>query len=366
MWSPLYRSKNVSDQNDNIAPPAPEEIAESAGLIYVSDSDPGIYRRRAGKGFTYWDSKGRRITDDKTLRRIRALVIPPAWTDVWICARPNGHIQATGRDAKGRKQYRYHARWHERRGADKFGRLVMFGELLPTIRERVNRDLSLPGLPREKVLATVVKLLDIAHIRIGNQEYARANRSFGLTTLRDRHVKVNGSALKFKFRGKSGKEHSIDLKDRRLARIVQRCQEVPGQELFQYLDDDGQPQDIRSQDVNDYLREITGQDFTAKEFRTWGGTLLALQAFQQLGVCESATQAKRSAAAIIRHVAEQLGNTPTVCKKYYVYPALVEAYLDGSLFDLLRTLEATNVPGLESDEDILIALVKRLEGANDC
>ncbi|MBI5670795.1 MAG: DNA topoisomerase IB [Chloroflexi bacterium] len=339
----------------------PAEIAEAAGLVYVSDTEPGIHRRRAGKGFTYWDADGQRITDVDRLARIKALTIPPAWTEVWICPDERGHIQATGRDAKGRKQYRYHPRWHERRGVDKFGRLVAFGEALPRIRERVETDLSLRGLPREKVLATVVKLLDVAHIRIGNREYARANHSFGLTTLRDKHVKINGSSLRFKFRGKSGKEHAINLKDRRLARIVKRCQEVPGQELFQYLDDDGKPQDIGSHDVNDYLREISGQDFTAKDFRTWGGTLLALQAFQMIGVCESKTQAKRNAVKVIHRVAEQLGNTPTVCKKYYVYPALVEAYLDDTLFERLASLQPTNIPGLETDEDVLIALVKTLE-----
>lgn len=353
----------MTDNAATTPTPAPAEIAEAAGLIYVSDGDPGIRRRRAGKGFTYWGADGNRITDDTTLARIRALAIPPAWTEVWICEDEDGHIQATGRDVKGRKQYRYHPRWHERRGADKFGRLVAFGEALPRIRERVEAHLSLRGLPREKVLATVVKLLDVARIRIGNREYARANHSFGLTTLRDKHVKINGSSLRFKFRGKSGKEHAVDLKDRRLARIVKRCQEVPGQELFQYLDDDGSPQDVGSHDVNDYLRQISGQDFTAKDFRTWGGTLLALQTFQMIGICNSKTQAKRNAAKVVRHVAEQLGNTPTVCKKYYVYPALVEAYLDGTLFDRLARLQPVNVPGLEADEDVLIALVRELDQA---
>lgn len=363
MLCPYEGLSKLTDNTDTTPTLNPAEIAEAAGLIYVSDTTPGIRRRRSGKGFTYWGGNGKRITDDGVLARIKALAIPPAWTEVWICADKNGHLQATGRDAKGRKQYRYHTRWHERRGADKFGRLVTFGEALPRIRERVEADLSLHGLPREKVLATIIRLLDVAHIRIGNREYTRANHSFGLTTLRDKHVRINGSSLRFKFRGKGGIPHAIDLKDRRLARIVKRCQEVPGQELFQYLDDDGNPQDIGSHDVNDYLREISGQDFTAKDFRTWGGTLLALQAFQAIGPCESRTQARQNAVRVVRRVAEQLGNTPAVCKKYYIYPALVEAFLEGTLFDRLDSQPPTNIPGLEADEDVLIGLVKEIESA---
>ncbi len=253
----------------------PVESAQAAGLRYVSDTQPGIRRKRAGKGFVYVGTDGKTIRDAKELARIRSLAIPPAYTDVWICPSPNGHIQATGRDARGRKQYRYHPKWREVRDETKFGRMLAFSEALPKIRARLERDLSLPGLPREKVLATVVRLLECTCIRVGNDEYAKSNRSFGLTTLQDRHVEISGSNLRFEFRGKSGKMHKVDLNDRRLARIVQRCQDLPGEDLFQYLDDDGVRQTIGSGDVNDYIREISGQEFTAKDFRTWAGTLLA-------------------------------------------------------------------------------------------
>jgi DNA topoisomerase-1 len=256
-------------------PVDPEATAEEAGLRYVNDAMPGIRRRRAGRGFTYAGTDGRRLTDRRVLARIRALAIPPAWTDVWICPIARGHLQATGRDARGRKQYRYHARWREVRDEAKYGRMVAFGQALPRIRRRVEADLALPGLPRERVLAAVVRLLEKTAVRVGNEEYARENRSFGLTTLRNRHAEVGTSRIRFRFRGKGGKETEVELNDRRLARIVARCQELPGQALFTYLDEDGEPRTVDSADVNEYLREISGEEFTAKDFRTWAGTVLA-------------------------------------------------------------------------------------------
>ena len=314
----------------------PVESARAAGLRYVDDSSPGIRRKRAGKHFSYIGVDGKPIRDPDELGRIKALAIPPAWTQVWICPRANGHIQATGRDVKGRKQYRYHPRWREVRDEAKYERMIAFGQALPHIRERVERDMALPGLPREKVLATVVRLLEMTLIRVGNREYARANGSFGLTTMRDRHVDISGSKLRFRFRGKSGKRHVIDLNDRRLARIVKRCQDIPGYELFQYLDDDGTRQSIDSSDVNDYLREITGQDFTAKDFRTWAGTVLAALALQEFAAFDSAAQAKRNIVRAIESVAERLGNTPSICRKCYVHPAVIEAYQEGAMLETLK------------------------------
>jgi DNA topoisomerase-1 len=320
----------------------PSESAEEAGLRYVNDTIPGIRRRRAGRGFTYLDSSGRRITDRATLTRIRALAVPPAYTDVWISLHPNGHIQATGRDARGRKQYRYHPRWRAVRDETKFGRMVAFSEALPRMRKRVERDLSRPGLPREKVLATVVRLLELTGFRVGNDEYARNNHSFGLTTLREDHVEVSGSTMRFEFRGKSGKVHRVSLSDRRLARIVARCQSLPGEELFQYVDDEGVHQTIGSSDVNDYLREIAGDDFTAKDFRTWSGTLLAMGALEELGPASSEREAKSTIVAAIDRVAERLNNTRAICRKYYVHPAIFERYLTG---DLLKTMPNGTRPG---------------------
>jgi DNA topoisomerase-1 len=315
--------------------PDPIESAAAAGLRYVTDGGPGLRRRRAGKGFTYLGVDGRRVRDPDELNRIRALAIPPAWTEVWICPTANGHLQATGRDEKGRKQYRYHPRWREVRDETKYGRMIAFGQALPHIRRRAGRDLALPGLPRAKVLATVVRLLETTLIRVGNDEYARANQSFGLTTMRDHHAEVSGSQVRFQFRGKSGKQHTIGLNDRRLAGIVRRCRDIPGYELFQYLDERGQPQDIGSGDVNDYLREVTGQEFTAKDFRTWAGTVLAARALEECEVFDSEAQAKKNIIRAIEKVAERLGNTPTVCRKCYVHPAVIDAYLDRSLLDAL-------------------------------
>jgi DNA topoisomerase I len=307
------------------------QVARSAGLRYVSDTMPGIRRVRSGHGFRYIGPDGQTIRDPAQLERIKALGIPPAWTRVWICPFPNGHIQAIGYDAKGRKQYRYHTRWREVRDETKYGRMVAFGEALSTIRERIAHDLVLPGLPREKVLATVVALLDMTHLRIGNQEYAQENESYGLTTLRNNHVAVSGSTIRLQFRGKAGKEHVIDVRDRRLARIIKRCQELPGQEIFQYLDGEGQLHPINSDDVNEYLQEITGQEFTAKDFRTWAGTVVATCALKEAGTFESDTQARKNVVGAIKVAAAHLGNTPAICRKSYVHPAVVDAYLDGTL-----------------------------------
>jgi DNA topoisomerase-1 len=314
----------------------PVESAKAAGLRYVSDTKPGITRQRAGKSFSYLDTDGKTIRAREDIERIKSLAIPPAWTDVWICPLANGHLQATGRDARGRKQYRYHERWRAVRDETKFGKMMLFGETLPTIRKRVEHDLALSGLPREKVLATIVRLLETTFIRVGNEEYARTNKSFGLTTMRNRHVDVTGSTLHFQFRGKSGVDHAIELNDRRVAKIVQHCLDIPGYELFRYLDDNNEPHTVDSADVNEYLREITGQDFTAKDFRTWAGTVLAGVMLREYEAFDSDTQAKKNIVSAVEAVAERLGNTPTVCRKCYVHPAIIDSYLDGSM---MKTLE---------------------------
>jgi len=346
--------------------PDPLESAQAAGLRYVSDTSPGIRRRRSGKGFSYVDAEGRPIRDKATLARIRSLAIPPAYTDVWICPSPNGHLQATGRDARGRKQYRYHPRWREVRDETKFGRMVAFSEALPRLRARVEEDLAKSGLPREKVLAAVVRLLECTCIRVGNEEYARSNRSFGLTTLRDHHVEISGSTMRFEFRGKSGKTHRVALSDRRLARIVARCQAVPGAELFQYVDDEGGRVAIGSGDVNDYLRQITGEDFTAKDFRTWAGTLQAVAALEELGPAETAREAKSTVLRAIDEVAARLNNTRAVCRKYYVHPAVLECYEAGTLHQALRNGNGKAArgrgPGLDSSEKALVRLLRTVSG----
>jgi DNA topoisomerase-1 len=323
--------------------------ARLAGLRYVMDGKPGIRRRRRGKGFSYLDPAGQPLRDSRERRRIEALAIPPAWTEVWICPLANGHLQATGRDARGRKQYRYHPDWRTVRDETKFGRMAAFGEALPRLRARLEDDLALPGLPREKVLAAVVKLLETTLIRVGNEEYARENDSFGLTTLRSRHVDIAGATVRFHFRGKSGKEHDVAITDRRLARVVRACRELPGYELFQYVDESGERQAVSSDDVNEYLRAVTGEDFTAKDFRTWGGTVLALAALRTGGAVRSAgdaqlpgrppqaQRARREREAngaiveAIKRVAGQLGNRPAICRKYYVHPEVIAAFLDGRL-----------------------------------
>jgi DNA topoisomerase-1 len=293
------------------------------------------------------------------LNRIRSLAIPPAYADVWICPNPNGHLQATGRDARGRKQYRYHPKWREVRDETKFGRMLAFSEALPEIRKRVEQDLERPGLPREKVLATVVSLLECTCIRVGNEEYTKANRSYGLTTLQDRHVKISGSNLRFEFRGKSGKTHSVSLNDRRLARIVQRCQAVPGEDLFQYIDDDGTRQSIGSGDVNEYIKEISGQEFTAKDFRTWAGTLLAVAALSEVGAWSTQRQAKSNVLRAIDSVAEQLNNTRAVCRKYYVHPAVFESYLAGTMADALKNGVKETVKSTLGDEEASVVRLLR-------
>lgn len=304
--------------------------ASRAGLRYVTDGVAGIRRKRAGKtGWVFFSPTSARITSQDERKRIQALAIPPAWTDVWICPDSRGHIQATARDARGRKQYRYHPRYREARDKSKFRRMLEFSEMLPELRERVERDLRARDLTRRQVLATVVILLDRTLIRVGNDEYARENRSFGLTTLRDRHVRIRGAEMRFSFRGKSGVSHDVAVSDRRLARIVQQCQDLPGQELFQYLDDHGKRQTISSEDVNAYLRESTGHDITAKDFRTWAGTMLAAQELCAMGLARTRREAVRNVNAAIDAVAERLGNTRAVCRKYYVHPGLVRAYLLG-------------------------------------
>jgi DNA topoisomerase I len=314
----------------------PIDAAEEAGLHYVSDNQPGYRRRLKGDDFDYFDTEGKLIRDEQRLLRIKRLAIPPAYTSVWICPSPNGHIQATGRDARGRKQYRYHERWREVREENKYDRMVAFGNGLPKIRRRVNKDLALLGLPRNKALATVVQLLERTFIRIGNEAYARENKSFGLTTMQDRHVDVKGSQLRFRFRGKRGIKHQIDLTDRRIAKIVSKFQDLPGQELFQYVDDEGDVRDITSQDVNDYLREVTGQDFTAKEFRTWAGTVLAAMALSVLDPFKTKKQARANIKEAIGTVSKLLGNTPAICRKCYVHPAILQAYLDGNSIEGLK------------------------------
>jgi DNA topoisomerase-1 len=335
------------------------KTAQEAGLRYVSDSMPGIRRLGSGKGFRYVGPDGRAIRDAGVLKRIRSLAIPPAYRDVWICPDPNGHIQATGRDARGRKQYRYHPRWREVRDETKFGRMLDFSGALPRIRRRVDRDLGLPGLPREKVLATVVRLLECTGIRVGNDEYARANGSFGLTTLRDDHVEISGSTLRFQFRGKSGKTHKVALSDPRLARIVRRCQALPGEELFQYLDESGEQQTIGSGDVNDYLREASGEEFTAKDFRTWWGTILALAALRTLDAPAGEKEAKSAIVRVIDQVADQLNNTRAVCRKYYVHPAVFESFSQGSLIEALaaKASDVNGSAGLAPEERDLIRLL---------
>ena len=343
--------------------PAPmREAAREAGLRWSTDAKPGISRRRSGRGFSYRDPDGTLIRDDGRLARIRALAIPPAWTDVWICTDPRGHLQATGRDARGRKQHRYHAAFREHRERAKYERMLAFAKLLPAIRDRIDTDLALTGLPREKVLAAVVRLLELTLIRVGNEEYAKLNRSFGLTTLRDRHATVDGSHLRFRFRGKSGVQHEVSLRDRRLARVVARCQDLPGQDLLQYVDDEGEVRDVRSEDVNDYLREISGADITAKDFRTWAGTVLAYRALLALQPGETERDAKRNVVEAVRQTAEALGNTPAVTRKSYVHPAVLEAYLDGGIGDaLVAAAEEQEAPpaGTTPEEEAAVVDVLR-------
>jgi DNA topoisomerase-1 len=328
MGAPGTKSSNGKNIENSVAIES-AEAAEEAGLQYVSDDCPGYTRKPRNGEFEYLDTQGKRIRDEQRILRLKRLAIPPAWTDVWICPSSTGHVQATGRDARRRKQYRYHERWRELRDENKFDRLTDFAKALPKIRRRVAKDLKLRGLPREKVLATVVRLLERTFIRIGNEEYARENKSFGLTTIKNRHVTVRGPHLRFRFRGKSGRQHEVDITDRRIAKIVSKCQDLPGQDLFQYVSDDGESRNVTSQDVNDYLREITNENFTAKDFRTWAGTLLTAIALNAQDEFETKKQAKANLKTAISAVARLLGNTPAICRKCYVHPAIVEAYLHG-------------------------------------
>ncbi|WP_421546733.1 DNA topoisomerase IB [Pseudomonas sp. QD4] len=302
-------------------------------LHYVDDSQPGIRRKKLRSKFCYFDADGQRIKDPDEIKRINALAVPPAYSDVWICADPRGHLQATGRDARGRKQYRYHARWREVRDADKYSRMLEFGGALPKLRRQLEALLAAPGFSRDKVMATVITLLDATLIRVGNSQYARDNRSYGLTTLRSRHVEVKGSAILFQFRGKSGIEHQITIKDQRLARIIKRCLELPGQNLFQYLDENGERHSVSSSDVNAYLQTLTGADFTAKDYRTWAGSTLALAVLRELQ-WESETEAKKHIVEMVKDVSRQLGNTPAVCRKCYIHPAVLDSFLLGELAKL--------------------------------
>jgi DNA topoisomerase-1 len=344
----------------------PRQAARAARLRYVSDRQPGFTRRLEGEHFVYFDVDGTRITDEEVIARIRKLAIPPAYRDVWICRHANGHLQAVGRDARGRKQYRYHPRWRLVRDESKYGRMLEFGRLLPGLRRQVAHDLALPGLPRAKVLATLVRLLECTMARIGNEEYARTNNSFGLTTLRRRHAGVRGSHVLFDFRAKHGIERHIDIQDRRLARIIAKLQDLPGQELFRYLDEDGTPHGVGSDDVNEYLREVTGAEITAKDFRTWAATNLAALALHELEAFDSAAHAKKNILRAVEQVAKQLGNTPAICRKCYIHPAIFDGYLDGSLLEGLKAradaLLADPASGLTAEEVAVTAFLDRKLG----
>lgn len=355
MPTPEPSRKTPPTPPDDVHPPEGADQAEAVGLAYVSDHDPGISRRRSGTGFSYLHPDGAYVRDAATIDRIRSLAIPPAWTEVWICCAPEGHIQAVGRDQRGRKQYRYHARWKTARDSHKYDRLIAFGRALPRLRRRVDADLRRRGLPREKVLAAVVRVMEITLIRVGNKEYAKQNKSFGLTTLRNRHVRIGGGKAIFEFRGKSGKIHTTGFHDRRLARIVKACQDVPGQRLFQYLDDDGQRHAVESADVNRYIREAMGEDFSAKDFRTWAGTLAAARALVMQEPCTSAAHAKRTIATCVKSVAGVLGNTAAVCRAAYIHPAVLQAYADGEL-----TLKPAR-----DDRSFELAVLRFLEAARE-
>jgi DNA topoisomerase I len=343
----------------------PVESAAEAGLRYVRSGGPCIQRLKHGKSFRYIGPDGKPLRDPAQLERIRNLVIPPAWTNLWICPSPNGHLQAVGRDAKGRKQYRYHARYRAVRDEAKFSRMIAFSAALALIRRGVERDLKRNGLPREKVLAVVVRLLETAWVRIGNDEYAKENESFGLTTMRNRHVHIEGAKLMFQFRGKSGQNHTIELTDRRLASIVKQCRDLPGYNLFEYVDESGNVCRIDSADVNHYIRELAGQDFTAKDFRTWAGTLLAARELHAAGPAETQTAGNKVVIEAVRQVSKKLGNRPATCRKYYIHPAILDAYADGSLFEKMRQGvaqdEALEGTGLRPEEYAAVAIIAKYQ-----
>jgi DNA topoisomerase I len=343
----------------------PKDAAERAGLSYVSDDDKGWRRERAGEAFRYFKANGDPVTDDAALERVRKLAIPPAWTDVWICPKASGHLQATGRDARGRKQYRYHPQFREVRESTKYEHMLEFARALPAIRAKLAEHMALRGLPREKVLATVVHLLETTLIRVGNEDYAKENKSYGLTTLRNPHVSVDGAELRFRFKGKSGKSWRLQLKDRRVAKIVRACQELPGQKLFEYLDENGEPKEVTSSDVNAYLKQITGREVTAKDFRTWAGTVLAALALREFERADSQATTKKNLRAAIEQVAQRLGNTPTICRKCYVHPEVLAAYIEGGLE--LNIREGAPAPesanALKAEEKAVLAMLeKRLSG----
>lgn len=346
---------------DNIIDP--KDAAESVGLVYVSDQVPGISRRKNGKGWSYRDASGAKIAEKAEIERINKIGIPPAYTDVWICADKRGHIQATGRDAKDRKQYRYHERFREVRDSTKYEHMLTFAEVLPGIRERIDADMGRRGLPREKVLATVVRLLETTMIRVGNADYVKQNQSYGLTTLNDRHVKVDGSELRFRFKGKSGKQWNLKLADRRVAKIVKQSQDLPGQHLFQYLDDEHEQHEVTSSDVNTYLREVSGIDITAKDFRTWTGTVLAALALSEFEKFDSEAAAKKNVRAAIEKVSAKLGNTPAVCRRCYVHPEVIDSYMSEALvLEIEQQVERElrdNVARLRPEEALVLAFLQR-------
>jgi DNA topoisomerase I len=347
----------------------PMESAQAAGLQYVSDDRPGIHRQRRGKKFIYIGTDGEQIRDSEEIQRINSLAIPPAYRDVWICPLPNGHLQATGRDARGRKQYRYHPLWRTVRDQTKFARMLIFSRALPAIRKQIEQDLSRPDLPKEKVLAAIVRLMELTRIRVGNEEYARTNQSYGLTTLQQEHVDVSRSKIHFCFRGKSGVEHDIELTDKKLAKIVKRCQDLPGQDLFQYIDEQNQSQTLSSTDVNDYLKQITSEDFTAKDFRTWAGTVLAASQLVEIGEFTSETAAKKNITQAIKAVAAYLGNRPATCRKYYVHPAILTAYLDESLHQTMQRFASTDPDdnyALRSEELAVVAMLEQQLAQGQC
>ena len=336
--------------------------AKAAGLRYTTDAIPGIRRVKRGKSFSFLDPGGKPLTDKGEIARIKSLAIPPAYTDVWICPQANGHLQATGRDARGRKQYRYHKRWREVRDENKFDRMIEFAKALPSIREAVARDIELPGMPREKVLATIVSLMAETAIRVGNEEYARENDSYGLTTLREEHVDVRGSTVRFHFRGKSGKEHDVEVRDKRIARIIKKSQDLPGQQLFEYLDDDKTVRPVRSEDVNEYLKEISGGEFTAKDFRTWDATMMCALELAALKAEEhNQTERKKLVTDAIKKVSEHLGNTPAVCKKSYVYPGVVDEFLSNGALELIeKAVKKASPHALDRHETAVVALIERI------
>jgi DNA topoisomerase I len=339
----------------------PAKSAEKAGLRYTSDEKSGISRKKAGKGYQYINAKGERITDEKVLERINKLVIPPAWTDVWICPQAKGHLQATGRDAKGRKQYLYHPEWQKARNNTKFGRMLSFGKALPKLREQIKKDIQSKHLDRRKVTALVLAIMDNAMIRIGNRQYAKSNDSYGLTTMRDRHVKINGSQVKFTFRGKKGVEHDIDLKDRRLAQLVKKCKDIPGYDLFQYYDENGERQVLESGDVNEYLREATAQPFTAKDIRTWGGSVRMVKCLENVLEVNPELEKEKAIKEAVKDVAKGLGNTPSVCSKYYIHPEVVNLFREDKLLNYLRTHDASKSKNeyLSGTEELVLKMLQK-------